>query len=183
MQKLNGKKVAVLVTHGFEESEFVEPLNALKDEGAEVTVVSLQKGGVKSWSGKDWSKEYEADAAISDVDSRTYDALVLPGGVLNPDQLRTNEQAVGFVAGFFDNAKPIAAICHGPWMLIETGELSGRTVTSFPSLRTDLVNAGAHWVDEEVVVDNGLVTSRSPKDLPAFCRKMVEEIAEGVHQI
>jgi len=183
MQKLSGKKVAILVTHGFEESEFVKPLEALQEEDAQITVVALEKGPVKSWSGEGCSKEYQADIAIDEADAKMFDALVLPGGVLNPDQLRMNEQVVGFVAGFFDDAKPIAAICHGPWTLIETGELSGRTLTSYPSLKTDLTNAGARWIDEEVVVDNGLVTSRTPRDLPAFCRKMVEEIAEGVHQL
>lgn len=180
--KLANKKVAVVVTNGFEDSEFNEPVKALKKEGATVDVISLKKGTIRSWLGKDWGKDYEVDRSIDDVDAKEYDALVLPGGVMSPDQLRMNEAVVGFVAGFFDDGKPIAAICHGPWTLIETGELKGRTVTSYPSLKTDLINAGAHWVDQEVVVDNGLVTSRNPKDLPAFCNKMVEEFAEGVHQ-
>jgi protease I len=182
MERLNGKKVAIVVTNGFEESEFTSPLQALKDEGADVEVISLRKEKIRSWTEKNWGREFDVDKSIDDVDAKDYDALVLPGGVLNPDQLRTNEKVVGFVAGFFDDGKPIAAICHGPWTLIETGELEGRTLTSFPSLKTDLTNAGAKWVDQEVVVDNGLVTSRNPKDLPAFCKKMVEEIAEGVHQ-
>jgi deglycase len=180
--KLNDKKVAIVVANGFEESEFTKPLEALKEAGASVDVISLKKGNVKSWSEKNWSNEYPVDKTIDEVDSHDYDALVLPGGVMNPDQLRTNADVIGFVAGFFDDGKPIAAICHGPWTLIETGELNGRKVTSYPSIKSDLINAGAEWVDEEVVVDNGLVTSRSPNDLPAFCKKMVEEIAEGVHQ-
>jgi protease I len=181
--KLINKKVAVLITNGFEESEFTEPVKALKDSGAIVEVISLKAGEVKSWSKKNWSNAYPVDKVIDEVDAKDYDALVLPGGVMNPDQLRMNEEVIGFVAGFFDDGKPIAAICHGPWTLIETGELKGRVVTSYPSLKTDLVNAGATWVDQEVVVDNGLVTSRNPNDLPAFCAKMIEEIAEGVHHI
>jgi protease I len=183
MEHLNGKKVAIVVSDGFEESEFTEPKKTLEQEGAEVDVISLKKGSVKSWAKKNWGPEYEANKSIHEVDSKDYDALVLPGGVMNPDHLRTNEEVVGFVTGFFDDAKPIAAICHGPWTLIETGELKGRRVTSYHSLRTDLTNAGAEWVDEQVVVDKGLVTSRTPDDLPSFCKKMVEEIAEGVHQL
>jgi len=183
MKQLNDKKVAIVITHGFEESEFNEPFKALQKAGAEVDVISIEKGSIKSWAEKNWGKEYEATKSIDEVDSKKYDALVLPGGVMNPDQLRMNEEVVGFVSGFFDDAKPIAAICHGPWTLIETGELKGRTVTSYPSLKTDLINAGATWVDQEVVVDNGLVTSRNPGDLPAFCKKMIEEISEGVHQL
>jgi protease I len=180
--QLINKKVAVLVANGFEESEFTEPVKALKESGATVEVISLKAGEVKAWSNKEWGNSYPVDKVISDVDAKDYDALVLPGGVMNPDLLRVNEEVVGFVAGFFDDGKPIAAICHGPWTLIETGELKGRSLTSYPSIKTDLINAGADWVDQEVVVDNGLVTSRSPKDLPAFCKKMVEEIAEGVHE-
>jgi protease I len=181
--KLDNKKVAVVITNGFEESEFTEPVKALKESGAIIEVISLKAGEVKSWSNKNWSNAYPVDKVISEVDSKNYDALLLPGGVMNPDQLRMNEEVSAFIAGFFDDGKPIAAICHGPWTLIETGELKGRVVTSYPSLKTDLKNAGAKWVDQEVVVDNGLVTSRTPKDLPAFCKKMVEEFAEGVHYV
>ncbi|HEY9048005.1 MAG TPA: type 1 glutamine amidotransferase domain-containing protein [Ohtaekwangia sp.] len=180
--KLNDKKVAVLATHGFEESEFTEPIKALKEAGATVEVVSLEKGKIKAWAEKNWGKEYAVDKVVDDVRADDYDALVLPGGVINPDHLRIDEDAVNFVTEFIQAHKPIAAICHGPWTLIETGLMEGREVTSYPSIRTDLINAGANWVDREVVVDNGLVTSRSPKDLPAFCKKMIEEIAEGVHQ-
>lgn len=183
MESLSGKKVAIVVTHGFEESEFTEPKKTLEQQGAKVDVIGIEKGMVKSWSKKDWSKEYEATKSIHDVDAKDYDALVLPGGELNSDKLRTNEEVIGFINGFFDDAKPIAAICHAPATLIETGELKGRRLTSYPSLKTDLINAGADWTDEEVVVDNGLVTSRTPTDLEAFCEKMVEEFAEGVHHI
>jgi protease I len=180
-QRIDNRKVAILVANGFEESEFTEPLKALKNAGADVSVVSLKPGSVKSWKDKNWSRDYKVDNIISEVSADDYDALVLPGGVQNPDQLRMNEEVVEFVTRFIDSGKPIAAICHGPWTLIETHKLKGRKMTSWPSLKTDLENAGAEWTDEEVVVDNGLVTSRKPDDLPAFCAKMIEEIAEGVH--
>ncbi|MEO5675423.1 MAG: type 1 glutamine amidotransferase domain-containing protein [Chitinophagales bacterium] len=178
---LTSKKVAVVVTHGFEESEFTEPVKALREAGAQVEVISLTREPVKAWSNKNWGKEYPVDKSIDEVNSQDYDALVLPGGVMNPDKLRMNQDVINFINGFFDDSKPIAAICHGPWTLVETGELKGRRMTSYPSIKTDLINAGAEWEDSEVVVDNGLVTSRNPKDLPAFCQKMVEEIAEGIH--
>ncbi|WP_423735195.1 type 1 glutamine amidotransferase domain-containing protein [Chitinophaga caseinilytica] len=180
-QSLQNKKVAVLVANGFEESEFTEPVKALKNAGAAVTVVSLKPGKVKAWAEKDWGGEYEVNDTVEKVSSESFDALVLPGGVMNPDLLRVNDDAVRFVKGFVEEAKPIAAICHGPWTLIEAGAVSGRKMTSYPSIKTDLINAGADWQDKEVVTDNGIVTSRSPKDLPAFCAKMVEEIAEGQH--
>ena len=178
---LAGKKVAIVVTDGFEESEFTVPLEALKDAGASIDIISLKPGSVKSWTNKNWGKEFTVDKTIDEVDAHDYDALVLPGGVINADKLRMNQEVINFVGGFFEDDKPISAICHAPWALIETGELKGRTVTSYPSLKTDLTNAGATWVDEEVVVDHGLVTSRNPNDLPAFCKKMLEEIAEGIH--
>ncbi len=181
MKDLSTKKVAILATNGFEHSELHEPLQALKQAGAQVDIISLESGKIKSWKEKNWGEEIEVTKTVGEVDARDYDALVLPGGVMNPDQLRADEKAVTFVGGFFDNGKPIAAICHAPWLLIETGEVKGRMLTSYPSLKTDLINAGAHWVDKEVVVDNGLVTSRNPGDLPAFCKKMLEEIAEGEH--
>ncbi len=179
--KLQNKRVAILVTDGFEESEFQKPYNTLQQEEAQVHVVSLKAGKVKAWAHKDWGKEYPVDKTLEEVSAADYDALVLPGGVMNPDTLRMNEDAVNFAADFIEAGKPVAAICHGPWTLLETGLLKGRKVTSWPSLKTDLTNAGANWVDEEVVVDNGIVTSRKPDDLPAFCKKMVEEIQEGVH--
>ncbi|MEO6301629.1 MAG: type 1 glutamine amidotransferase domain-containing protein [Bacteroidia bacterium] len=180
-KKLNGKKVAIIATNGFEQSEFEIPRKALLDEGAKVDVISLKKGKIKAWKDKNWGDEFEVNFTIDEVESGNYDAVVLPGGVMNPDQLRTNDGVVDFLADFLDEGKPIAAICHGPWTLIETHNLDGRRMTSFHSLKTDLINAGVKWVDEEVAVDEGLVTSRTPKDLPAFCKKMVEEIAEGVH--
>lgn len=172
---LNGKTIAVLVENGFEEVELVDPVRALEREGAEVKIISPQKDKVKSWDRTDWGRKYDVDINLGDADPRNYNALLLPGGVMNPDYLRKNEKAVRFVKSFFSDGKPIAAICHGPWTMIETGALKGRTVTSYPSLKTDLINAGAEWVDKEVVVDQGLVTSRNPDDIPAFCRKMVEE--------
>ena len=181
MKSLKGKKVAILTETGFEEVELTSPRQALEEAGAEIHIVSPQKEKVKAWDHDHWSIELNVDKNIEDVKESDYDALVLPGGVLNPDKLRTNKTAVDFVHEFLESGKPLAAICHGPQTLIETGLLEGRTMTSYPSVKTDLVNAGVDWVDREVVVDNGLVTSRSPKDLPAFNKKMIEEISEGVH--
>jgi protease I len=178
---LTGKNVAVMATDGVEQSEFEKPVQALKDAGATVTIVSLKSGTFKAWNEKDWGKTINVDKTVDDVNSNDFDALVLPGGVMNPDHLRVNEKAVKFAKDFMTAGKPVAAICHGPWTLVETGTLKGRKMTSFPSIKTDLKNAGVNWVDEEVVVDKGLVTSRNPHDLPAFCQKMVEEIKEGVH--
>lgn len=175
------KKIAVLATNGFEQSEFEKPVEALKKENMIVDIISLKKEKIKGWKEKNWGDEFAVDHSIDDVNANDYDALVLPGGVMNPDALRTNEKVINFVNGFFDQHKPIAAICHGPWTLIETGKLKGKKLTSYQSIKTDLKNAGAIWTDEEVVVDNGLVTSRSPKDLSAFCKKMIEEIKEGKH--
>ncbi|RYY89531.1 MAG: type 1 glutamine amidotransferase [Chitinophagaceae bacterium] len=181
MRKLNGKKVAVLTENGFEEVELTSPVEALRNAGAEVHIISPQTGKVKAWDHDHWSIEVPVDRLLDDANAEDYDALLLPGGVLNPDQLRTNQKAVDFARHFLESGKPLAAICHGPQLLIETGMISTRTLTSYPSVRTDLVNAGALWEDKEVVVDNGLVTSRSPKDLEAFNRKMLEEIGEGKH--
>jgi len=181
MGTINGRKVAVLATDGFEQSELQTPVDALKNAGAQVEIVSLKSGTIKGWSGKNWGDEVQVDKTVDSVTAADYDALVLPGGVMNPDALRMNEKAVSFVKDFMAAAKPVAAICHAPWTLVEAGALRGRTVTSWPSLRTDIENAGGIWVDEEVVVDNGLVTSRKPADLPAFCKKMIEEIGEGPH--
>lgn len=182
MDILKDKKVAILVTDGFEEVEFTEPKKTLVDQGAEVDVVSPKRGKVKAWNATNWGNEYEVTKHLNDANATEYNALLLPGGVFNPDQLRDNEEAVSFVKGFFEDGKPIAAICHGPWTLIEADALKGRKVTSYSSIKTDLKNAGAHWVDEEVVVDQGLVTSRNPDDIPAFCKKMIEEFSEGVHE-
>lgn len=179
--KLKNKQVAILMTNGFEQSEFTEPKKALEEAGATVHVISPQEGKVKAWDETDWGKEFEVDKALNSANPEDYDALMLPGGVLNPDKLRTNERAVDFVGSFLKTGKPIAAICHGPWTLIETGAIKGRKMTSYKSIKTDLINAGVDWVDKEVVVDQGLVTSRSPDDIPAFNRKMIEEFAEGKH--
>jgi protease I len=179
--KLNDKHVAVLVADGFEQSEFEQPIAALKENGASVDIVSLKKGTVKAWKEKNWGDEFEATVGIDAAKSEDYDALVLPGGVMSPDKLRADARVVEFVNDFVEAGKPVAAICHGPWTLVETGKLKGRVMTSYPSIKKDLQNAGAEWVDEEVVLDEGILTSRSPKDLPAFCAKMVEAFAEGVH--
>lgn len=181
MSVLTNKNVAVLATNGFEQSELEQPVEALKKAGANVHIISLENGSIKGWTKGNWGNEVAVDKRVDQANAGDYNALVLPGGVMNPDMLRANQDAVAFVTKFMDDKKPVAAICHGPWTLIETGQLKGRKVTSYASIRTDLQNAGANWVDEEVVVDNGLVTSRQPKDLPAFCNKMIEEIAEGKH--
>ncbi|AMR34402.1 protease [Mucilaginibacter sp. PAMC 26640] len=182
MANLNNKKVALLTEEGFEQVELTSPKAALEAAGATVHIISPQSGKIKAWNETDWGIEVDVDKNLSDVSPDDYDALVLPGGVLNPDKLRQNKDAVAFVSAFLDEGKPVAAICHGPQVLIETGMISGRRLTSYPSLETDLKNAGAEWVDEEVVVDNGLITSRTPKDLDAFNRKTIEEIGEGVHE-
>ncbi|MES2208260.1 MAG: type 1 glutamine amidotransferase domain-containing protein [Pseudomonadota bacterium] len=178
---LKGKKIAILTTDGFEQSELLEPKKALEQAGAEVHVVSPTEGQVRSWSKANWGDAVKVDVSLQNAKAESYDALMLPGGVMNPDKLRTESSAVTFVNAFVSAGKPIAAICHGPQILIETDALKGKTVTSWPSLKTDLTNAGANWVDQEVVTDSGLVTSRKPDDLPAFNRKMIEEFAEGRH--
>jgi protease I len=180
-QRIEGRRVAVLVDNGFEQVELEKPIKALRDAGAEAVIVSPQKEKVKGWQHTDWGDEFDVDVHLDSAHAGDFDALVLPGGQMNPDNLRMNERAVSFARGFFDAGKPVAAICHGPWLLVEADVVRGRRMTSWPSLRTDLRNAGAEWVDESVVVDSGLVTSRKPEDLPDFNRKMVEEIAEGVH--
>ncbi|MGF1460183.1 MAG: type 1 glutamine amidotransferase domain-containing protein [Leptolyngbyaceae cyanobacterium] len=174
-------KVAILATDGFEQIELTDPRQALEDSGAQVHVVAPEEGDIQGWHHHDKGDKIAVDRALKQVKADDYDALLLPGGPLNPDQLRTNEQAVQFIKDFFAAAKPVAAICHAPWTLVEADVVKGRTVTSWPSLKTDLQNAGATWVDQEVVVDQGLVTSRNPDDLPAFNRKMVEEFCEGKH--
>lgn len=183
MNTLIGKKIAILATDGFEESELVSPLNALKNRGAQVDIISPKMGKIKSWKDGDWNLELETDKLVSEVVSSEYNALVLPGGVINPDLLRRDIGSVNLVRSFFKDHKPVAAICHGPQMLIEADVVKGRKMTSYPSISQDLKNAGAKWVDQEVVVDHGLVTSRSPDDLIAFNDKMIEEIAEGKHQL
>jgi protease I len=181
MASLSNRKVAILTEEGFEQIELTSPKQALEAAGAQVDVISPKSGKIKAWDKTNWGIEINVDKQLDAVSPDDYDALVLPGGVLNPDKLRQNKEAVAFVSAFLDEGKPVAAICHGPQMLIETGMIGGRTLTSYPSLQTDLKNAGAHWIDQEVVVDNGLVTSRTPADLDAFNRKAIEEIAEGEH--
>ncbi len=181
--ELNGKRIAVLVANeGVEQVESTEPVEALKEAGAEVDLVAPEKGEIQGFNHLDKADTFEADVAAGDAGAGDYDGLQLPGGVANPDQLRTDEHAVAFVRDFFEQGKPVAAICHAPWTLVEAGVVKGRTLTSWPSLRTDIENAGGSWVDEEVHVDQGLVTSRKPDDLPAFNSKMIEEFAEGVHE-
>lgn len=182
MENLNRKAVAILATNGFEESELREPKKALEEAGADVHIVSLQSGEIKGWSDGNWSNSYTVDKTLDEVSQADYNALMLPGGVINPDLLRNNKDAVDFVRSFFENHKPVAAICHAPWLLAEAGVLEGRNVTSYSSIKTDIINAGANWYDEEVVVDEGLVTSRNPNDLPAFNAKLVEEVYEGKHE-
>jgi protease I len=181
MASLSNRKIAILSEEGFEQVELTSPLEALKNAGATVEVVSPKSGKIKAWNKDQWGIEVQVDKNLSDVSPDDYDALVLPGGVMNPDKLRQNPEAVAFVSSFLEEGKPVAAICHGPQMLIETDLIRGKKLTSFPSLQTDLRNAGADWVDEEVVVDNGLITSRTPADLDAFNKKAIEEFAEGVH--
>jgi protease I len=182
MGKLEGKKIAFLATDGVEQVELTQPLEAVRDEGAEVDLISLKKGDFQGFDHLDKGKTFTADKAVKDADADDYDGLVLPGGVANPDFLRTDQNAVRFVRSFMEAKKPVGAICHGPWTLVEADAIKGRTLTSWPSLQTDIRNAGATWVDEEVHVDQGLVTSRKPDDLPAFNAKVIEEIAEGRHE-
>jgi len=179
--KLKGRRVAILATEGFERSELVKPREALQAEGAETVVISLKSGQIKSWEHDHWGEAVPVDLSLDQAKPEDFDALLLPGGVINADKIRVEPKAVEFVRSFVSEGKPMAVICHAPWILIEAGAARGRTLTSWPSLKTDLSNAGANWVDKEVVVDNGLVTSRKPDDIPAFNKKMIEEIGEGVH--
>lgn len=178
---LQGRRIAFLATDGVEEAEYAQPRAAAEQAGAGVDLVSPQPGAIQAMRGLDRSARFDVDRTLDQADPADYDALVLPGGAINPDRLRMNPQAVAFALTFFMQAKPVAAICHGPWTLVEADVLDGRTLTSYPSLSTDIVNAGGIWVDAEVSVDSGLVTSRSPADLPAFCARMVDEVAEGRH--
>lgn len=182
MGKLTGKTIAIVTENGFEEVELTSPKEAMEREGAKVHIVSPQKEKVKSWDSKDWGKEFTVDKSLDEANPDDYDAIMIPGGVINPDHLRRSEEAISFISDFFEQGKPIAAICHGPQVLIETGKLKGRNITSFFSVKTDLINAGANWSDQECVVDQGLVTSRNPDDLPAFNKKLIEEIQEGKHK-
>jgi protease I len=180
--EVRDRKVAVLATHMVEQVELTEPWKALERAGAEVELVSLEHGEIQGFNHYDKADTFSVDATVDEARAEDYDALVLPGGVGNPDKVRMNERAVQFVRQFFDAGKPVAAICHGPWMLVEANVVQGRRLTSYPSIRTDIRNAGGIWSDEEVVVDAGLVTSRKPDDLPAFCEKMIDEFAAGIHR-
>ena len=180
-KQLSQTHVAILVANGFEQSEMTEPMRALQEAGAKFHIVSPVKDRVRGWQKGEWGDWFDVDVPLAQADTDAYDALLLPGGVMNPDKLRVEPKALDFVRRFFIAGKPVAAICHAPWTLIDAGVVKGRNLTSYRSIETDLVNAGANWRDAEVVVDNGLVTSRSPRDLPAFCAKMVEEFHEGVH--
>jgi len=179
--QLNGKRVAILVTDGFEQVELTEPRKALDDAGAKTQIVSPKEDQVRGWNHTEWGDSLPVDVPLKSANAADFDALLLPGGVINPDKLRMIPEAVSFVRAFFDDRKPIAAICHGPWMLVEADVVRGRKITSWPSLRTDIRNAGATWIDQEVVTDSGIVTSRKPDDIPAFNRKMMEEFGEGRH--
>jgi len=181
--QLNGKRVAILVTNGFEQVELTGPKEALEAAGAETEIVSPAEKKVRGWEGEemDWGSKFKVEVPLAEANARNYDALLLPGGVMNPDKLRIEPQAIEFIRQFVNSGKPIGAICHGPWTLIEAGAVKGKRMTSYPSIKSDLINAGANWVDEEVVVDNGIVTSRKPSDIPAFNRKLIEEIGEGIH--
>jgi len=181
--KLKGKKIAILATDGFEQSELEEPKKYLENEGADIHVISLKSGSIKGWDGpaKDWGNKVDVDKILADARPADYDALVLPGGQMNPDVLRLDKDAVAFIRTFAQSGKVLAAICHAPWLLIEADVVRGKKVTSWPSLRTDLQNAGAHWEDSEVVCDKGLITSRQPEDIPAFNQKIVEEMLEPRH--
>jgi protease I len=180
-KQLEGKRIAFLATDGFEQIELEQPWNEIKNAGATVELLSVHKGSIQGMHHLDKGELFEVDELVAESDAADYDGLVLPGGVANPDTLRMNQPAVEFVRDFFTQQKPVAAICHGPWTLVEADAVRGRTMTSWPSLRTDIKNAGGQWVDEEVHVDQGLVTSRKPADLPAFCAKAIEEFAEGRH--
>ena len=182
MAKLSGKSIAIVATNGFEQSELEVPLKTLREAGADVHVVSLQAGEIKGWDKTDWGHSVPVDKTIDQVSADAYDAIVLPGGQINPDLLRVEPKVLDLIKAFWTQKKVVAAVCHAPWLLIETGILKGRKVTSFQSIKTDVINAGGKWEDSEVVSDQGLVTSRKPDDLPAFCDKIIEEILEGLHQ-
>ena len=182
-RKLEGKKVAILVADGFEQVEMTKPRAALNEAGAETKIVSLKSGKIQGMNHADRGDKFDVDLTLGEARPDDFDALMIPGGLMNPDALRANGDALEFTRHFFEAGKPVAAICHGPWVLIDAGVIRGRTLTSWPNIKTDVKNAGGKWVNEEVVVDNGLVTSRKPDDIPAFNRKMIEEFGEGKHEV
>lgn len=179
--QLSGKRVAILATDGFEQTELMGPKQAIEEAGATTVVVSPTAGEIKGWKDKQWADSLAVDQTLDESSAEDFDALLIPGGLMNPDRLRMDPKAVAFVKAFAESGKPIGAICHGPWVLIEAGAVRDRKMTSWPAIKTDLINAGAEWVDEEVVTDQGIVTSRKPEDVPAFAKKMIEEIGEGIH--
>ena len=181
-RKLDGKKVAILVTDGFEQVEMTKPREALNQAGAETKIVSLKPGKIQGMQHADKGDKFDVDLTLNEARPEEFDALMIPGGLMNPDALRSNDDALEFTRHFFREGKPVAAICHGPWVLIDAGVVRGRTLTSWPAIKTDVKNAGGKWVNEQVVVDNGLVTSRQPDDIPAFNKKMIEEFCEGRHE-
>lgn len=178
---ISGKRIAILATDGFEQTELMGPKKALEDAGAETVIVAPQAGEIKGWKDKQWADSITVDQTLDEANAEDFDALLLPGGLMNPDRLRMDEKAVAFTREFAESGKPIGAICHGPWTLIEAGAVEGRKMTSWPAIKSDLENAGAEWVDAEVICDQGLVTSRKPEDVPAFSKKLIEEISEGIH--
>ena len=180
--ELKGKKIAIIATDGFEQSELIKPRKALEDAGAETHVISLKSGSIKGWDEDDWGEQVKVDKTIDQANPADYHGLVLPGGVMNPDHLRREEKVLQFVREMFNAGKPIGAICHGPWTLIDAGIVKGLQMTSYHTIQTDLKNAGVEWVDQEVVVDQGIVTSRNPQDIPAFSNKLIEEFGEGRHE-
>ena len=182
MENLEGKRVAILATNGFEHVELSKPKEELEKRGAKTDIISVESGRIRSWKEGNWDEEFEVDKTVDSVSPQEYDALILPGGVINPDHLRRDQNAIKFVSDFLDSDKPVAAICHGPWTLAETGKLEGKRMTSYPSIKTDMKNAGANWVDEEVVKDGNLITSRKPDDIPTFVNKLVESMNVTVRE-